>query len=258
MVRLVEDWSVAARREGIVYAELTVSPAIFVKLGMPYDEFADALEGELDRAEARGVDTRLILDVVRQWGPKHADEVLALQARRPLRRAVAYGIAADETSRPAREFREAYEAARKMGLRTTVHAGEWGGPDSVREALDELGPDRIAHGIAAVRDGALLARIVREKIPLDLAITSNHRTGALPGGEPHPVGALVRAGAAVTISTDDPTYFRCTLSGEAANLARRHRFGEAEIDRILDRAFDVSFDREAAERARQAAAQRVR
>jgi adenosine deaminase len=247
---LVRDWARSARREGIVYAELTVSPAIFVRLGLPYDEWADALEEELDRAAAAGVETRLILDVVRQWGAPHAAEVLELQAKRPLRRAVAFGLAADETSVPAAVFGPFYEEARRMGLRTTVHAGEWGGPDSVWEALDLLAPDRIAHGIAAVRDPELLGRIVRERIPLDLAVTSNFRTGAVAPGEEHPVGRLVEAGARVTLSTDDPAYFGCTLPGEALRLVRRHRFSEAGVERILDRSFEVAFDREAAKRAR--------
>lgn len=249
---LVDDYARAARRDGIVYAELTVSPAVAVKLGLPYDEWADALGAALDRAAAGGLETRLILDVVRQWGPRHADDVLGLQARRPLARAVAFGLAADEASRPAAQFRAAYDAARALGLRTTVHAGEWCGPDSVREALDELAPDRIAHGIAAARDPQLLGRIVREGIPLDLAVTSNLRTGAVASAAAHPVAALVRAGAAVTLSTDDPPYFGCTLPGEAARLVTRHRLPLAQVGRILDRAFDVAFAPAAAQRARRA------
>lgn len=247
---LVDDFARVARREGIVYAELTVSPAIAVKLGLPYDEWAESLDAALDRAAAGGLETRLILDVVRQWGPRHADEVLALQVKRPLPRAVAFGLAADEASRPASEFRAAYDAARAMGLKTTVHAGEWCGPDSVREALDELAPDRIAHGIAVARDAELLGRIVREKIPLDLAVTSNLRTGAVASVAEHPVAALVRAGATVTISTDDPPYFGCTLPGEAARLVARHGLRSGQVETILDRAFDVAFAPVEARRAR--------
>ncbi len=249
--QLVSDWAAAAVRENICYAELTFSPVIFTGLGLPYDELADALGRGLEHARRLGIEVRLILDVVRQWGPHAAEKVLRFHADRPLPGSVAFGLAGDESSVPAADFRSHYDEARRLGLRTTLHAGEWCGADSIREGLDELGPDRIAHGIAAINDPDLLRRIVREKIPLDLAVTSNLRTGAVRTLAEHPVARLVRAGARVTISTDDPTYFGCTLSSEAALLARRFGFTRDEVDTILAQGFDEAFDQVGARRAKE-------
>src|SRR5207244_3504419 len=91
--QLVQGWTTLARQERIVYAELTVSPLIFEKLGFPYETFVDVLDEELTRASEGGVETRVILDSVRQWGPAAAERVLELHARRPLARAVAFGLA---------------------------------------------------------------------------------------------------------------------------------------------------------------------
>ena len=248
--QLVRSWAASALKEQVVYAELTVSPLIFEKLGFPYESFADVLDEELENASKAGIETRVLLDSVRQWGPAAAARVLELHSRRPLPRAIAFGLAGEETSVPAREFREVYDAARALGLRTTLHAGEWGGADSIREGLDELGPDRIAHGIAAAGDRNLLEEIVRKKIPLDLAITSNLATGAVATLESHPARALFLAGARLTISSDDPPYFSTTITQEAALLVDRLGFSVDEADSILDLAFEVAFDREAANRTR--------
>ena len=241
MTTLVADWVRRARRDGIVAAELTVSPVVFEKLGTPWREIVPILEAALDRAEQRGVRIGLLIDAVRQWGPAAAERALELQELHPLTRVVGFGVAGDETSRPAKEFRNAYDEARRRGLGTTLHAGEWAGAESVASGLDELGPDRIAHGVRAVEDPALIERLVRDQIPLDLAVTSNRATGAT--GSQHAIRELVRRGVAVTISTDDPTYFNCTLSGEAGRLVSREGLTISEVERILDRAFEVAFSR---------------
>ena len=252
IVELVRDFGALAARERIVYAELTISPVVFEKLGLDWNDVAPITNEALDELATRGCETRVILDVVRQFGRRGGERVLELQGMRPLRRAVALGVAGDELAAPTAEFAPVYDAARRSGLRTNLHAGETGGPDSIREGLDLLGPDRIAHGIAAANDPGLLRRIVDARIPLDLALTSNLRTGVVPRLRHHPVRTLLAAGARVTISTDDPGYFRCSLSGELTLLAKLG-LGET-VPRVIDEAFEAAFDREAATAARRAAA----
>src|SRR5205085_11686247 len=122
--------------ERIVYAEVTFSPVVFEKLGLAWPEVAAITDAALDELAAKGCETRVILDVVRQFGRRGGERVLELHALRPLRRAIALGVAGDELAVPTAEFAPVYEAARRAGLRTTLHAGAVGGPDSVREGLD--------------------------------------------------------------------------------------------------------------------------
>ena len=126
---------------------------------------------------------------------------------------ISFGIGGDEVRGPASEFRDAYQYAKDAGLRLTAHAGETDGPDSVRNALD-IGAERIGHGIRAIEDPDLLRRLRDERIPLEVCITSNVKTGAVESLDAHPVRCLVDAGVIVTLNTDDPGMFGSDLAAE--------------------------------------------
>jgi adenosine deaminase len=210
------------RRENIGHAEVYVSPAIVEKIGLDWYDVQEAIENVFADHEHRGGGRiRVLLDSVRHWGPRAAGRVLTLHERRPWGRAVGFSLGGDESAVPARAFAGIYSRARRLGLFPLVHAGEWAGPDSVAEAVKYLRPVRIAHGIQAVEDPALLRLLARKRIALDVCPTSNYLTGALAGGTPHPARALLAAGIAVTISTDDPGLFGTTLLNEYRLLARQ-------------------------------------
>ncbi len=127
-----------------------------------------------------------------------------------------------ELGHPPEPFAPVYERARDAGLRLTAHAGEAAGSASVIGALDALGVERIGHGVRSVEDPALLTRLVKEQVPLEVCPTSNLRTDVVPNWDEHPVGDLLTAGANVTISTDDPTFFHNSLAGEFRELDARY------------------------------------
>lgn len=240
LLRSPADYALAARdlvrrlsREGISRAEVYVSPAVVEKLGLPWVPVRDAIEAVFAEHERRGRGrVTVLLDSVRQWGPGAAERVLALHRASPWPRARGFGLGGDELSVPAREFRAVYREVRRLGLFPLVHAGEWGGPDSVAEALRWLSPVRIAHGFRAAEDPALVRLLARRRIPLDVCPTSNARTGAFPTRLPHPALVLLRSGVAVTVSTDDPGLFGTTLAAEFRRLERDGATG-AELRGLL-------------------------
>ncbi|HQR46701.1 MAG TPA: adenosine deaminase family protein, partial [Thermoanaerobaculia bacterium] len=210
------------RRERIRHIEVYVSPAVVERIGLPWDPVRDALEAVFAGHERRGGGRiRVLLDSVRQWGPAAAHRVLALHERRPWPRAVGFGLGGDETAVPAREYADVYARARRLGLAPLVHAGEWGGPESVAAALRWLAPVRIAHGIRAAEDSALTRWLARRGVALDVCPSSNVATGALPSLDAvaQRVRRLLAAGVPVSISTDDPGLFGATLHGEYRKLA---------------------------------------
>jgi adenosine deaminase len=156
---------------------------------------------------------------VRHWGPASADRVLDLHEKRPWPRAAGFGLGGEEASFPARDFATAFRRARRLGLMPVAHAGEWAGPDSVAETLLHLRPVRLAHGIRAAEDAALLRLLARRGIVCDVCPTSNLRTGAVSGAGAHPLLRMLRAGLRVTLSTDDPGLFGTTLAGEYRRAA---------------------------------------
>lgn len=222
LFRAPEDYAEAARavvskltRDGLAYAEIHVSPEIFSRCGLPASECLAAVADAFDRARD-GTRCRILLDAVRQWGAESAERVLDLYERRPVPGVVGFGLGGDEVSVPAAAFAGTYARARSLGLRTSVHAGEWAGPESVAEALDELRPDRVDHGIAAASDVHLLQRLSEEGTVLCVAPSSNVATGAVSSLADHPLRSLLRAGVRVALSADDPLLFATTTRREYA------------------------------------------
>jgi aminodeoxyfutalosine deaminase len=158
---------------------------------------------------------------------------------------VAIGIGGDEARGPAHLFAEVYAWARDRGLHLHAHAGESAGPESIWEALD-IGAERIGHGIAAARDPALLEHLKRNCIPLEICLTSNVMTACVPSLEQHPVRSLYEAGVPLTLHTDDPALFRCSLRGEFELAAERFGFSEVELQGIARNAFRFAFDKSVA------------
>jgi adenosine deaminase len=233
-IRSAADYARVARsltarlaRERIRHAEVYVSPTVAEKLGLDWLAVRAALEAVFAAHEAAGRGRVVVLlDAVRHWGPASAERVLDLHEKSPWPRARGFGLGGDEAACPAGDFAEAFRRARRMGLMPVAHAGEWAGPDSVAETLALLKPVRIAHGIRAAEDPALLRALARRGVVCDVCPTSNLATGAVPAGAPHPVRALLAAGVPVTLSTDDPGIFGTTLRAEFRRVAAWGASGE--------------------------------
>ena len=239
---LARDVTAHLRRERVTYAEVYVSPAIVDRLGFAWPEVRDAVEAVFAAHERAGQGrVRVLLDAVRHFGPDAAHRVLDLHARNPWPRAVGFGLGGDELALPARDFAGVYRRLPGLGLLPVVHAGETGGPDSVAAALRWLSPRRIAHGVGAAADPALVRRLARAGVALDVCLSSNAATGASPLAG-HPVLGLLRSGVRVTLSTDDPGLLGATLLGEYRALARlgatRH-----ELAAVLAGGFRAAFAR---------------
>jgi adenosine deaminase len=224
------------------YAEVYVSPEIFTRIGLDAGACLEAIDvGFREALETRGILCRILLDVVRHWGPESGDRVLDLYERVRLPSIVGIGMGGDESAGPAAAFGGVYLRARMLGLRTSVHAGEWGGADSVRDVLDALRPDRLDHGIAAASDPRLLERLVDEDTILCVAPTGNLQTGAVANAASHPLGRLLDAGVRVTLSADDPVLFGTTTRGEYRFAKETLGLTDAQLDALASNSWHAAF-----------------
>jgi adenosine deaminase len=246
--RTPEDYVVAAaavaRRLGeeLAHAEIYVSPEIWSRFGLDPSAVLSGIDRAFaDAEEKTGKRARLLLDSVRQWGTAAAERVLDFFEQNPLPRIVGFGIGGDEGAVRAREFRGVYERARRLGLATTIHAGEWAGPESVAEALDELSPDRIDHGVRSVEDPRLLARLARSRVPLCVAPSSNLATGVASGWQTHPLPRLLDAGVAVCLSADDPTIFETSTAEEYRRARREFKLSSEAVAKMQRVAWNARF-----------------
>jgi adenosine deaminase len=129
---------------------------------------------------------------------------------------------------------------RAAGKVTKAHAGEFGGADRVREAIEQLGATRIQHGVRAAEDPAVVALAAERGVTFDVCPLSNVKLGVTPSLSAHPLRALTAAGVRCTISTDDPLVFANTLNGEYAALAAEAGFSRAELARLAKNGWEVA------------------
>lgn len=140
-----------------------------------------------------------------------------------------------------KNFLQISKKAKDEGLLVTVHAGEVEGPESVRDAIEKLGADRIGHGINIVKDKELLERVIKQRIPLEICLTSNVLSGAVQNIHEHPFRELYEDKAFVTINSDDPSLCRTTLTSEYVLAAETFQLGLADIKNIIQNGFSAAF-----------------
>jgi adenosine deaminase len=134
-------------------------------------------------------------------------------------------------------YAEIYDEARRLGLRTKAHAGELRDSSSVVEILEKLRPQRIQHGVTAAKDAAVLALLAEQQIILDMCPTSNVRLRVVPNIRSYPIRTFLEHDIEVTINTDDPSIFGCTLSGELSAMIEHKLLSLSEIVSLQSQAF---------------------
>jgi len=226
--------------QGAIYVELTASPDHAALVGLSDSEHLDGIARGIDDARAHGVEGRILISAVRNFGVEQALRVARHAAERPHPYVVGFSMAGDEQNFPAQLFAEPYALAADAGLGCTMHAGEWAGPESVRAAL-ELPITRISHGVRAIEDPALVDELARRRITLECCPTSNVALGVFSSYEEHPLRRLADAGVRVTLGSDDPPYFGASIGGEYDIARQRLGFDEAGLKAMTATAIDAAF-----------------
>jgi adenosine deaminase len=216
---IVEDASAA----GACWVEVSMWPGVFDGRIGTYDEaVAVVVDAGRAAAEATGTGFGLVVAANRNRGPDEAVEVARLAAARadggvegrPRDGVVGFGLDGDESDAPPADFVAAFRIARAAGLLAVPHAGELAGPASIRDALDLLGAERLMHGVRAVEDPTLVARLKEGRTSLDVCPTSNVLLSVVPSLAEHPLPLLLDAGVACSVNADDPLLFDTDLVRE--------------------------------------------
>ena len=254
VIRTAEDYRdvtleylTACAEEGAIYVEVTISPDHAAAAGIPYPDLLDGVAAGIDEARAEtGVESRVIVTAVRNFGTERAEAVAAGAAAAPHPYVTGFGLAGDEAGFPPGPFARAFELAHDAGLGITCHAGEWAGPESVRGALALPVPvTRLGHGVRSIEDPALVAELADRGTVLEVCPTSNVVLGAYPSLAEHPFGALRDAGVRVTLGSDDPPYWGTTIGGEYAAARATWGLADEDLRAITRTAVEAAFVDEA-------------
>ncbi len=239
-----------AEEDGVTRAEIFFDPQSHTERGIGFDVFMpgflDAIEEHSDRISAG-----LIMCFLRHLPAEDAEGTFE-RARPYLRHLLGVGLDSSEVGFPAAPFAEVFRRAADAGLHRVAHAAEEGPPANVWSALNDLGVERVDHGVRSVEDPDLVAELVRREIPLTMCPLSNVKLRVFDRLEDHNLLKLLDQGVVVTVNSDDPAYFggyvgenylrvaeALDLSAEhvrilAANSIRASFLDEAEKARILN------------------------
>jgi aminodeoxyfutalosine deaminase len=236
------------QRQNVVYAEITISTGVMLRRMQNVEANFAAIRETSQIVSFNRLRTAWIFDAARQFGADSAKEVSRWACKLHKSGVVALGMGGDELAFPAVNFRAAFDLAREEGLHILCHAGEIGGPEAVREAVEILGVERIGHGIAVMHDPALAEMLALRRIVLENCPTSNLCTGALAKqiGRPsasladHPLPTFIERGLAVVLSSDDPALFHTDLLSEYAH-AESLGLSKQQLLQLAEQSFNAAF-----------------
>ncbi len=239
--RIAYEFLVDAAAEQVRYVEVRFSPL----LHRPALSLGAAIEAPLRGLERASRETGtkfgVIVCGIRTLPPAESLELVRAAADYRGAGVVAFDLAGAERGHPAEEHRAAFELAARLGFGRTCHAGEGDGPASIHQALHACGAQRIGHGTRLGEDPALLAYVVEHGIPLEMCITSNVHTRAVPGAASHPLRRYLEQGVVVTINTDGRLIDDVTLTDEYYLAHTVLGLGKDELARVVLHACEQAF-----------------
>ncbi len=227
---------------GVVYTEMFLSPEFCGENDVgAWAEYLHAMREAADQAERdMGVVTRGIVTCIRHLGPDRAKGAVRCAAETAGKFITGFGIAGDERAGKLADFVWSFDCAREAGLGLTAHAGEWNGPQEVRDAL-ALGVSRVGHGVRAIEDPGLVDELAERGTVLEVCPGSNVALGVYPSWQAHPIAKLHDRGVKVTVSTDDPPFFHTTMAHEFDRLAETFDWDEGVFATLNQTAIEAAF-----------------
>ena len=228
-----------AAEDNVRHAEIFFDPQTHTERGVAMGTVIDGFRRAQEEA-APDVTSALILCFLRHLPPESALETLE-QARPYLPHILGVGLDSGERGNPPGPFAPAYRRAIAAGLRAVAHAGEEGPAEYIWSALDELGAERVDHGVRCEEDPRLVERLVAEGVPLTMCPLSNQRLQVFPDLADHNLKRLLDAGALVTVNSDDPAYFGGYVADNYLAIARALSLSREDLAQLARNSVRASF-----------------
>ncbi len=235
----VED----AAKDNIRYIELRFTPVALSRAeGFPLHDVMDwVISSAQDAAKKYGIKVGLIASVNRHESPELAEQVAWLAAERIKNGLVGLDLAGNEAEFKSDPFRGIFKEAKQAGLHVTIHAGEWGPAENVRDAIENLNAERIGHGVRVLEDAYTTALAREHNSVFEVCVTSNYQSGVVRSLTEHPLPRMLEAGLNVTVNTDDPSVSRITLSHEYQHICDELKVSVESLKQSVVRAAQAAF-----------------
>ena len=230
-----------AAADNVVHAEIFFDTQTHTGHGVSTDVVINGLHRACADAQAEfGITASLILCFLRHLSEEAAFE--CLEQALPLRdKLVGIGLASSELGHPPEKFARVFARVRELGFRLVAHAGEEGPPAYIWSALDVLKVERIDHGVQAMNDPALMARLVKDRIPLTVCPLSNLKLRVFTKLAQHNLGRMLEAGMVATVNSDDPAYFGGYINQNFTQTFDALGLGAQQAYQLAHNSFEASF-----------------
>jgi adenosine deaminase len=235
----VED----AAKDNIRYLELRFTPVALSRAeGFPlHDVMEWVVKSAQDAAKKYKMKVGLIASVNRHESPELAEQVAWLAVDHIKNGLVGMDLAGNEAEFKSTPFHGIFKEAKQAGLHVTIHAGEWGPAENVRDAIVNLGAERIGHGVRVMEDENVAAFAKEQGAVFEVCVTSNYQSGVVNSLSSHPLPRMLEAGLNATVNTDDPSVSRITLSHEYQYVCEDLKIPLGQLKESIVRAAQASF-----------------
>ena len=244
VIRRVAREAVAdAAADNVKYMELRFTPKALAKLmNYSFDEVTQwVCDGVSTAQEEFDIKVRLIVSLNRHESVEDGERSLRAAVQHMKDGVVGLDLCGHEAGYPAKPFYGIFREARQEGLGITIHAGEWAGPGNIRDAVAQIGAQRIGHGVRVVEDHSLIQLALEQGTTFEVCLTSNIQSGVVYAPEHHPLVDMNYLGLRTTINTDDPAISNITLTDEFILGAERLGMGLVDLKRAVLRSAESSF-----------------
>lgn len=228
--------------ENVRYLEIRFSPILHTNGGLNLTDVIDAVILGKEQAEkAFNITIGIIVCGLRHFSAEKSLTLAELTVAYKNAGVVGFDLAGAEENFPAKDHKEAFYLIVNNNINTTVHAGEAYGPESIHQAIHYVSANRIGHGTRLREDGDLLNYMNDHRIPLEICITSNVQTKAVPDLKNHPVKFYFNYGLRVTLNTDNRLISGTTLTDEYWLAVKEFGFTAPEIKYLILNGFKSAF-----------------
>lgn len=227
--RVTEEAVEDAAKDHVRYLELRFTPVALSRAeGFPLHDVVDwVIKSSQAAAKKYEIKVGLIASVNRHESHELAEQVAWIAAEHMKNGLVGLDLAGNEAEFASEPFYGIFKEAKQTGLRITIHAGEWGPAENVREAIENLGAERIGHGVRVLEDENVTALAKESGTAFEVCVTSNFQSGVVNDLKQHPLPRMIEKGLNTTINTDDPSVSRITL-------AREYQYACEDLDISID------------------------
>jgi adenosine deaminase len=246
-LREYEDFTFIAKEvagdlkdQNIKYAEMFYTPADHFNKNIELQKLTEAIRDGFNYY-SNDIEIFLIADLCRDAGPEKGMQVVHQLRELKDMGVIGIGIGGSEHKYPPGPFKEVYEKAREFGFRTTAHAGEAAGAESIWGAIEKLKTDRIGHGTKACEDEKLVGYLKENQIPLEMCPISNIKTGVVNNIKEHPVKDFYEKGLNIFVNTDDPKMFNNSMEEEYLLLMEECGFKPFDIKKLIENAVNSAW-----------------